>query len=148
MTNANRTTFIGPSAKVAGIQAAAKGWAEDRERERTKRAQERAELLAGIPAGQVVWVRRQWDGKLSAAYRFTDLHELHLSDVSGGVDKRANRDYVHGYVNCDAMIDGELDHSCRHGPAPHSIKVYVVGVDNGGPRSAFMRRLRRLAELH
>lgn len=76
---------------------------------------ERADLLAEMSGEHVVWVRRQWDSSLSASYRFADLRGLHLGDVSGGIGKRANQEYVHAYVACDAMIDGDLDHSCQHG---------------------------------
>jgi hypothetical protein len=27
---------------------------------------------------------------------------------------------------CDAMIGGELNHSCSHGPPPHRIKVALL----------------------
>lgn len=130
----------GPSAKVAAIREAAAEL-------RTRSAEERRELLERVPADQDIVVRRQWDGRLRATYRFADLGRLHLSDTSGGVGAQANRLYIHGYVQCDAMTAGELDHSCRHGPPPHRIKVCVVAVDNGGPRSSLMRSLRRLVEL-
>jgi hypothetical protein len=35
---------------------------------------------------------------------------------------------------CDAMQEGTLSHSCRHGPPPHSIKVCIVKKDNA-PRT-------------
>jgi len=34
-----------------------------------------------------------------------------------------------GYVWCDEM-KGEIEHSCRHGESPHSIKVCIVKADN------------------
>jgi hypothetical protein len=37
---------------------------------------------------------------------------------------------VYGYILCDQILEGELAHSCIHGPPPHEIKVVVVGVDN------------------
>lgn len=58
---------------------------------------------------------------------------------------RANRFYVHGYVWCDGAVEGEVAHSCRHGRPPHSIKVCIVAVDNGGSRSALMRHLKTAA---
>jgi hypothetical protein len=36
------------------------------------------------------------------------------------------------YVMCDGMIDGELAHSCSHGPPPHDIKVCLLKKDNRG----------------
>jgi hypothetical protein len=38
--------------------------------------------------------------------------------------------HVYGYVLCDGMIDGELAHSCRHGPPPHEIKVCITKKHN------------------
>ena len=77
-----------------------------------------------------VWVRRQWDDYRKAAYRLADLSGFHKSDVSGGIGKAANRPYWHAYVYCDAMIEGELAHSCQHGKGPHRIKVCLVKKDN------------------
>lgn len=77
-----------------------------------------------------LWVRRQWNASLAAEIRLADLSGLHWSDFSGGVGKRANRPYLHGYMSCDAIISGDLDHSCMHGPPPHRIKVCVVAKDN------------------
>ena len=77
-----------------------------------------------------VIVRRQFNDWRTATYRVDDLSDLHWSDVSGGVRARANREYLCGYVFCDAAIEGELAHSCRHGEGPHQIKVCVVKGDN------------------
>ena len=97
--------------------------AEDRQRDRD------AAALAAEP-GPIVWVRRQFDHHKHAAYRLADVDGWHWSDVSGGVMHRANRQYLHGYVWCDAMIAGELAHTCRHGPPPHRIKVCVTKKGN------------------
>jgi hypothetical protein len=125
---------------VAAIQ-------EHARQQREAAATERTQLLESVSAEQTVWVRRQWDSKLGAAYRFDQLDGLHLSETSGGVSTRTNQLYPHAYVPCDAMSAGELDHSCVHGPAPHRIKVCVVGVDNGGTRSKLMKTVHKLAEL-
>ena len=78
-----------------------------------------------------VWVRRQWnDADRCAAYRLSDVDGWHFSSISGGVRVRANRAYLHAYVMCDQMIEGELGHSCSHGPAPHRIKVCIVQKGN------------------
>jgi len=98
--------------------------------------------MAG-PAEPLVWVRRQWNGTLGAAYALSALERPHWSDASGGVGRRANRLYVHGYVQCDGMVEGELDHSCEHGPPPHRIKVCVVARDN---TAAVMRDLKHRAD--
>jgi hypothetical protein len=77
-----------------------------------------------------VTVRRQWNSPESASVASNSIENLHMSDVSGGVRARAPRAFLHGYVWCDQLIDGELAHSCRHGPGPHRIKVCVVKRDN------------------
>jgi hypothetical protein len=97
--------------------------AEDRRRDRD------AAALAAEP-GPVVWVRRQFDSRRHAAYRLSEVSGWHKSSISGGVMTRANRRYWHGYVWCDAMIAGELAHTCRHGPSPHRIKVCVTKKGN------------------
>jgi hypothetical protein len=98
----------------------------------------------------LVWVRRHWNGTDGAQYRLGDVHRAHWSQTSGGeVDgfaKRSPRPMIHGYVNCDQAVDGELAHSCCHGPPPHHIKVCVVARDNGGSRSALMRHLKATAD--
>jgi hypothetical protein len=38
--------------------------------------------------------------------------------------------YLCGYVWCDAAVEGEVAHSCRHGEDPQRIKVCVVKKDN------------------
>ncbi|MGE0034160.1 MAG: hypothetical protein AB7S93_00835 [Xanthobacteraceae bacterium] len=54
----------------------------------------------------------------------------HWSDISGGLQHRANRHYLHAYVWCDGMIAGELSHRCEHGPPPHRIKVCITRKGN------------------
>lgn len=46
-------------------------------------------------------------------------------------------------VWCDGMVEGELDHSCEHGPPPHRVKVCVVAKDN---TAAVMRALKAAAD--
>lgn len=55
---------------------------------------------------------------------------FHWSEVSGGVHARSPYAMIHGYMSCDALISGDLAHSCRHGRGPHSIKICVVRKDN------------------
>ncbi|HEV7411706.1 MAG TPA: hypothetical protein VGO01_24745 [Bradyrhizobium sp.] len=97
--------------------------AEDRKRDREEAA------VAAEP-GPIVWVRRQFDDHRHAAYRLGDVNGWHWSDISGGVQHRANRYYLHAYVMCDGMIAGELAHSCEHGPPPHRIKVCITKKGN------------------
>ena len=97
--------------------------AEDRRRDRD------AAAIAAEP-GPIVWVRRQFDDHRHAAYRLADVEGWHMSDISGGVQHRANRRYLHGYVWCDGMIAGTLAHTCIHGPPPHRIKVCITKKGN------------------
>jgi len=77
-----------------------------------------------------IWVRRQWSDYRLAKYRVDDIEGLHWTDTSGGIGTRAPRDFLHGYVWCDRMVEGELAHSCAHGPGPHRIKVCIVKKGN------------------
>jgi hypothetical protein len=70
-----------------------------------------------------IWVRRQWDDYRIALYSLEDLSRVHWSLTSGGVQAPAPQPFLHGYVQCDEAIEGELPHSGRHGPCPHSIKI-------------------------
>lgn len=90
-----------------------------------------------------VWVRRQWNDWRSAKYRFEDLDGVHWSDLSGGIQVAAPRAFLHAYVWCDALLEGELAHSCRHGQGPHRIKVCIVQKDNPKP---IITELKALAE--
>ena len=95
-----------------------------------KQQEERDAAAVAAEPGLVVWVRRQFDDWRHAAYRMDDLSGLHWSSIGGGLQRRANREYLHAYVRCDGMIAGELAHSCRHGQGPHRIKVCITKVDN------------------
>lgn len=68
----------------------------------------------------------QWNDYRDAAYRIDDASDWDWSRLSGAVNARAPRPFVHGYVSCDAMIGVELGHSCLHGKGPHCIKVCVT----------------------
>jgi hypothetical protein len=89
-----------------------------------------------------VKVRRQYNDFQIATYRLENLEGLHWSDVSGGVQARANRAYLSGYVWCDGAIDGAVAHSCAHGEGPHRIKVCVVKKDN--PKAIYAIVLERM----
>jgi hypothetical protein len=73
--------------------------------------------------GPFVEVRRQWNDWRVAVYTLSDIDDLHWDRVSGGVNARAPREFLHCYVLCDGMVSGDLAHSCRHGQGPHNIKV-------------------------
>jgi hypothetical protein len=79
---------------------------------------------------EIVTVRRQWNDRRRASVRIEGIGGLHFSSISGGVHARAPRAFLHGYISCDAIIEGEVAHSCRHGSGPHNIKVCIVQKDN------------------
>ena len=43
---------------------------------------------------------------------------------------RTGASLQYGYIWCDDLVEGEVAHSCAHGPGPHRIKVVVVKKDN------------------
>jgi hypothetical protein len=71
-------------------------------------------------------VRRQWNDWRMADYRLSQIENIHWDTISGGVNRRTNQPYLHGYVMCNAMISGKLSHSCKHGPPPHRIKICIT----------------------
>jgi hypothetical protein len=79
---------------------------------------------------RVLNVRRQPADWRVAQYDRAHVSGLHWIDVSGGVSATLTHSFVHGYVLCNAMISGELAHSCRHGPPPHSVLVCLLKKDN------------------
>ncbi len=79
---------------------------------------------------EIVVVRRHWDDWRRATVRRSSLGGLRMDRVSGGVGRVSPYPMVYGYIWCDQIIDGELVHSCEHGPPPHEIKVVVVEDDN------------------
>jgi hypothetical protein len=86
--------------------------------------------MTAIDDATVCVARYPGGGRLRARYRLTDLTRPHWDNVSGGGTTQTNRYYIHGYVDCDEMLSGALNHSCQHGPPSHRLKVCVVAVDN------------------
>lgn len=76
-----------------------------------------------------VYVRRQWNSWRVGEVDFESLSGLHWSSTSGGVQARSPRPMLSGYVQCDE-VRGDIDHSCRHGSGPHTIKVCITRKDN------------------
>jgi hypothetical protein len=72
-----------------------------------------------------VCVRRHPSGGQTAVYRFSDIDGFHRGRVSDGVGRETSHDALFGYVMCDGAVSGAVAHSCRHGPAPHRIKVCI-----------------------
>jgi hypothetical protein len=77
--------------------------------------------------GSTVMVRRRCGDKQRAIYRVEDIAELHMQEVNGAVAKHSE---LHGYVWCDALLQGELAHECARGSGAHRIKVCVLQKDN------------------
>jgi hypothetical protein len=73
-----------------------------------------------------VFVRRQPNGHDGAEVRLGDLVDPHWSSISGGVGVPSPYLMLCAYIRCDAIVDGEIAHSCRHGAGPHQIKVVVI----------------------
>lgn len=92
-------------------------------------------------------IRRYWSDYLIGTVKFSSVSGLHMDIQSGGYEGGfgvvASRPFLHGYVYCDEIVDGEVGHSCRHGPPPHRIKVCIVQKDND---RAIYRTLRQQAE--
>ena len=77
-----------------------------------------------------VTVRRQWNDYRTATVKLSALYDFSWREFSGGVHARSPRPFLHARMSCDAIIDGELPHSCRHGQGPHEILVCIVKKDN------------------
>jgi hypothetical protein len=114
------------------------------------------DVIAGIAMDQeipIVQVRRQPGDWRLARYELENISNLRWGFVGGGIQRRTQW-HVYGYVWCNAMIDGRLAHSCRHGPPPHNIKVCITKKYNEkiwakilevvGPKPMPRRRARRL----
>lgn len=56
-----------------------------------------------------VIVRRQWNDWRQATYRLSDLEGAHWGTLSGGVRVRTPQPFLHGYVQCDAMLEASWD---------------------------------------
>ena len=101
-----------------------------------------------------VQVRHQWNDWRLATFRIGDVSGWHWDNKSGGVNSIAPQFFVHAYVWCNAMLDGELAHSCSHGSGPHRIKVCLTKTGNekawehmlalAGPRPQVKRRRVRI----
>lgn len=81
-------------------------------------------------ADPIVVVRRQWNDWRCAEVRFSSLSNFKWMDRSGGVGARGPQPFIYAGMSCDAIVSGAVGHSCRHGPAPHWIRVCVLKKDN------------------
>jgi hypothetical protein len=76
--------------------------------------------------------RRQWsDSANTLTVPLEDLWDFHWRSVSGGVQTRSPRPFLHARMLCSSIPNGStFPHSCGHGPPPHDILVCVVKKDN------------------
>ena len=86
-------------------------------------------------AGEIfVWVRRNWNDHRIGKVRLSDLSGFHWSQFAGGqisgFGRVAPRPFLHAYMLCTQIVEGEISHTCRHGPPPHRIKVCMTKKDN------------------
>jgi hypothetical protein len=99
-------------------------------------------MKAPITEDTLINVRRQWNDYRVGAVQLRDLRGFHWRQTSGGVAARSPRPFPHARLWCDKIVDGEIAHSCRHGPPPHEVLVCIVKKDN--PET--FRELERLLE--
>jgi hypothetical protein len=91
---------------------------------------------------EIVVVRRQWNNWVRGKVRIADFRRPHWRSVSGGVSVPSPRPFVYGYIFCDQLVDGTVNHSCQHGAPPHKILLCVVrGITTSRFLSAFAMRL-------
>jgi hypothetical protein len=104
----------------------------------------------GGKSGQtVVYVRRDWNDRRIGKVRWSDLGNLRWDTVSGGTQIESRKPFVYAHVWCN-RVQGDIAHSCLHGPAPHNIKVCLIQNDNKcfwnriikivGPEKSFNKR--------
>ena len=92
-----------------------------------------SEAMENSP-GHTVRVRHHWSDRGSeAVVRLRDLDDFHWDKQTGG-DGRfggvAPRPFIHAYVPCDALLEGEVGHTCTDEAAPHRIKVCILKQGN------------------
>ena len=77
----------------------------------------------------LVRVRRDWNDHRIGTVKWSDLRDPRWDNISGGEQNPTPQSFIHGYVWCD-IVQGDIAHSCAHGPGPHNIKVCLVKKDN------------------
>lgn len=74
-------------------------------------------------------IRRNWKNYNTGTVPLEYIENMHWDFVSGGTCEKTPQPFVYGYVYC-TYVEGNIDHSCTHGPPPHSIKICIVKKDN------------------
>jgi hypothetical protein len=86
--------------------------------------------MTSLPSPAIVIVRRQWNDYRQGRVELGKLRNFHWRETSGGFGGRSPYPMRYARMWCDALIDGEVGHSCEHGPGPHEILVCIVKKDN------------------
>lgn len=98
-------------------------------------------ILAPLDDSTVVDVRRHWNDYVTGTVALRDLRDFHWRRESGGVNKSSPRPMLYARMWCDALIDGGVSHSCRHGEGPHQILVCITKRSN----AKIFRQLEQLS---
>ena len=90
-----------------------------------------AKKATGAESGEdaPVRIRRDWNDHRIGTVKWSDLRDPRWDSISGGEQNPTPQPFIHGYVWC-ATVQGDIAHSCAHGPGPHNIKVCLVKKDN------------------
>ena len=83
----------------------------------------------GVTYNTSVHIRRDWNDHRVGTVRWADLRSPRWDTVSGGEQNRTPQPFIHAFVWC-SLVNGDIAHSCIHGPPPHDIKVCLVRKDN------------------
>jgi hypothetical protein len=83
-----------------------------------------------VDSDTLVSVRRHPNDWQTARYRLRDISGFRWDGASGGVGRATAHTALFGDVWCDAAQDGDVAHTCSHGPPPHRIKVCIPKVCN------------------
>ena len=78
---------------------------------------------------KAVHIRRDWNDRQIGKVRWSDLENARWDNVAGGTQIESRRPFVYAYVWCN-RVQGDIAHSCSHGPPPHNIKVCIMKQDN------------------
>jgi hypothetical protein len=89
---------------------------------------------------RLISVRRQPDDYRVGGVKFRNIDGVAWDSCSGGVGAPFSYTMMCTYVLCTSIEEGEVAHSCQHGPPPHMIKVCITRVDND-------RRLYRVLRM-
>ena len=74
-----------------------------------------------MPGESIVRVQEGWNSWRSAEVRLRDLEDIHWMQPKG-----SPRPLLHGYVNCQCVMNGEIPHACDHGDTPHRLHVCIL----------------------